>query len=269
MKINIKTITFALLAATVATHQIDAMNKKRRLLETFVKNTCGGNINRIDQDGNTLLHAAVGLGELTTIKLLLENGADINQSDLDNSTPLHCAVYKNNLDVTKLLIENDANINQPDFDNNTSIEVAQNLGRFNIEDYLTHCNDFLTDGTMVNETQVVNPAVIPDYFALTVLKDDATGLREMFFQHTNNKTNGYSLNLKRYIKQAKLTGKQNSLHELLALQKLTNAKKPEQSLILYAPHKPTTWTPETATLQNNLNHNPNFSDVTFVKEFKN
>ena len=269
MKTNLKTIIFALLAATFSAHQIGAMNEKRRLLETFVKNTCGGNINRIDKDGNTLLHAAVGLNELTTIKLLLENGADINQSDLDNSTPLHCAVYKNNLDVTKLLIENDANINQPDFDNNTSIEVALIRGCFNIEDYLTLCNDFFTNGTMVDETQVINPAVIPDYFALMVLKDDATSLRQMFLQHANNQTNGYSLNLKRYIKQAKLTGKQKSLHELLALQKLANAKKPNLPLILYAPHKPTTWTHETATLQNNLNHNPNFSDVTFVKEFKN
>ena len=272
MKINLKTITFALLAATVATHQINAMDAKQRLLERYVRNTCGGNINRADKDGNTLLHTAVRQGRLDTIKLLLENGANINQPNKSGEAALYLAVYQENFDAIKLLLENGADINQSNNDDETPIQFAQFAQEGNHDDiaeYLTLCNDFFDIGIMVDETQVVNPTVIPDYFALTVLNDDASGLRQMFLQHANNQANGYSLNLKRYIKQAKLTGKQKSLHELLALQKLTNPKKQEQSLILYAPHKPTTWTHESIAMQASLKNNPNFSDVTFVKEFKN
>ena len=147
--------------------------------------------------------------------------------------------------------------------------LSDNLSAYESLDYVLNCNEFFSDGTMVDATQVINPAVIPDYFALMVHNDVASRLREMFLQQATNRTDGYSLNLKRYIKQAKLNDKQKSLHELLALQKLTNAKKPKLPLILYAPHKPTNWTHETATFQHNLNHNPNFSDVAFVKEFKN
>ena len=245
MKTNLKIITFTLLAATLLAQQINAMNAKQQLFR------------------------AIQQGNIPGMLLPFKNGDDVQQNNQYTFTLLHFAAHCNELVATKLLLENGANINLLDDLNHTPIQTAQRYGHDDIEDYFTLCDNFFTYGTMVDATRVINPAALPDYFALMVVKDDATGLREMFLQHANNKTDGYSLNLKRYIKQAKLAGKKKSLHELLALQKLTNDKKPNLPLILYAPHKPTTWTHETATLQNNLHNNSNFSDVAFVKEFKN
>jgi len=45
-------------------------------------------------------------GHLSTIKLLIKNGADINLYYNDGFSPLYCAIMKNHFDIIKLLLDN-------------------------------------------------------------------------------------------------------------------------------------------------------------------
>lgn len=63
-------------------------------------------INAPDETGTTPLLAAIDVGMLPCVALLLESGAGVNHlSEQVTYTPLHRAVRENRLDVAKLLLE--------------------------------------------------------------------------------------------------------------------------------------------------------------------
>ena len=75
----------------------------------------GFNINKIDGDGNTLLHHACENQHNDIVKLLLDNDADPNIGDKSfNLTPLHWATEYEDEDMIKLLIYSGANPELPD-----------------------------------------------------------------------------------------------------------------------------------------------------------
>lgn len=49
-------------------------------------------LNAIDDEGQSLLHRAVRINDVTTVRALLDSGADINIKDRDGFTPVHAAV---------------------------------------------------------------------------------------------------------------------------------------------------------------------------------
>lgn len=78
------------------------------LLEYVIAN--GGNIERRDIYGNTVLHTFAKYIYINHFEKLLKLGADVNAITNDGSTPLHNASCYFRINNVKLLIENGANI---------------------------------------------------------------------------------------------------------------------------------------------------------------
>ncbi|KAJ7111386.1 ankyrin repeat-containing domain protein [Mycena epipterygia] len=75
----------------------------------------GANIPALpDPSGHGFIHAAVKACDLTMVKLLLENGAKIPPSDPAGHCVIRTAVENRDLSMVKLLLENGANIPAPD-----------------------------------------------------------------------------------------------------------------------------------------------------------
>lgn len=62
-------------------------------------------INTADRDGQTKLHVACALGNLTEVFQLVNRGADINLTDKAGWTPMHCAGHSKAKEVFKFLLE--------------------------------------------------------------------------------------------------------------------------------------------------------------------
>ena len=96
----------------------------------------------ITRHGITLLHTASGMGRLSLVKFLIEQGADVNAADEDGETPLHRAIsLKHNYAVARLLIESGADLANVAIGNRTPLHAVFNntMGRV------------LTSGDMVED----------------------------------------------------------------------------------------------------------------------
>ncbi len=67
-------------------------------------------INASNCDGDNALHLAVGYGDLSVTRALIDAGIDINKAGDLGYTPLHVASSRGKLDMVKLLIENGADM---------------------------------------------------------------------------------------------------------------------------------------------------------------
>ena len=61
-----------------------------------------------DKDGATLLHYAVLVAAIQTLKLLIKHDVDVNLADNEGWTPLHLAVQSRTRDVARILLVNGA-----------------------------------------------------------------------------------------------------------------------------------------------------------------
>ena len=72
----------------------------------------GANVEPASNDSPGPLGFAAGFGEDDVVKELLRYGADVNQKSWDGSTPLVSAIYALNVSTVQLLISNGANIEE-------------------------------------------------------------------------------------------------------------------------------------------------------------
>ncbi len=87
----------------------------------------GGNINRKNREGWTLLMEAVDQGQTEIVKLLLETGADVNaRNKYFGCSALHYATRKP--DICKLLLEHGADVNAVADDGWTALSTALDGG---------------------------------------------------------------------------------------------------------------------------------------------
>jgi len=64
----------------------------------------GTDVNKADDDGDTLLYMAAEEGHEAVVKALIEAGADVNKADNDGKTPLYMAAQEGHEAVVKALI---------------------------------------------------------------------------------------------------------------------------------------------------------------------
>ncbi|KAM4664862.1 inversin [Discoglossus pictus] len=114
-------------------------------------------VNRTDKYGGTALHAASLSGQISTVRILLENGAQVDAADVmkhtplfracemghrevihtlikggakvhlvdkDGRSPLHWAALGGNANVCQILIENNINPNAQDYEGRTPLQCA-------------------------------------------------------------------------------------------------------------------------------------------------
>jgi ankyrin repeat protein len=70
-----------------------------------------GDVNAVDDEGNSLLYVAASKNQLSKIRFLLNKGANVNFKNERGATPLNVACDKNALDAVQLLIDEGADVN--------------------------------------------------------------------------------------------------------------------------------------------------------------
>jgi ankyrin repeat protein len=70
-----------------------------------------GDVNAVNEEGNSLLYVAASKNQLGKIRFLLDKGANVNFKNERGATPLNAACDKNALDAIQLLIDGGADVN--------------------------------------------------------------------------------------------------------------------------------------------------------------
>lgn len=87
------------------------------------------NINVTNDDGATLLHAAIAYGNEDAARVIIERGADVNAQDNDGVTPLHLCVVHDNLPLAELIFAAGGVVNLLDKHGNSPLWTAVFLAR--------------------------------------------------------------------------------------------------------------------------------------------
>jgi ankyrin repeat protein len=121
-------------------------------------------------DGITALCAAVYIGNLDMIKLLIENGADVNTVSNYNATPLHIATHHNRVDIVKYLIEEaHGDVHRVNKRNTICLNVAGIQGNTKLIEYLLQ-----QPGTDINHQDIDGQTTL--HFAVIKNEIDAIKL---------------------------------------------------------------------------------------------
>ncbi|KAF2231046.1 ankyrin [Viridothelium virens] len=80
-----------------------ARSRNSRIVETLLRRGVAA-VNERDEDGRTALHIAAGLGDETTMSLLLSHGAHPCLRDLRGQNALYIAVSEGHQNVVELLL---------------------------------------------------------------------------------------------------------------------------------------------------------------------
>ena len=79
---------------------------------------------------------ATKLGDVDSVKSLIEKGADVNTENDWGCTPLHYAADSGYVDIAKLLIEHGADVNAKDSDGWTPLHYALKNGHTDVAELL-------------------------------------------------------------------------------------------------------------------------------------
>lgn len=94
------------------------------------------NLQCLDEDGRSLLHAASGSGQLEIVRLLKEKDLDPNAQNKQGLTPLHAASRNGKLEVIKVLLELGADPDIKDDFGRTPFTVAWQYGQTQVMNIL-------------------------------------------------------------------------------------------------------------------------------------
>ena len=97
-------------------------------IEQLIKE--GFDINKADEDGQTLLMSAIEDSNLELAQLLIEHGADVNARDKDGKMPIHYAASSLSTDMVDLFYKSNIDINAKDNDGWTPLHCAADAHDF-------------------------------------------------------------------------------------------------------------------------------------------
>ena len=106
--------------------------------------SCGANKDARDEEDRTPLHIALQNGNQDIVRLLLQEGADPNTQARGHQTPLDIALYNGDFPVIRSLLEHGANVNTRDDNDLTPLHIAFQRGDLNA------CKLLLDHGANVN-----------------------------------------------------------------------------------------------------------------------
>jgi len=94
-------------------------------IELLKQHILSGNVNEVDENGQTALHMAADKGNNECVKILLEAGAHPNAADKEGINVLEAAVIGGSVAVVKLLLDAGADPDQKDVDGDTPRNCAE------------------------------------------------------------------------------------------------------------------------------------------------
>ena len=110
---------------------IQAALYKRHLSTVRILIGQGADVKSRDDDGSSLLHMAVQIGDPETVLLLLFHGADVQAMDSGHSPVLFIALNTGNLTVIQLLIDHGADVDVQDDNLSTALHITSGIGDMN------------------------------------------------------------------------------------------------------------------------------------------
>ena len=96
----------------------------------------GTNIDTVNQDGDTPLMVAAGVGNPRIIDIILSHKPDVNLQNKNGETALMIAAKTGQLEIVKKLVIHNATISMSDKNGNTAITLASKFGHNRIVNYL-------------------------------------------------------------------------------------------------------------------------------------
>jgi ankyrin repeat protein len=124
-----------------------AKNGDRYVIQYLINN--GADISVVDREGKTALHYAAGSGRADAVQWLIDNKADIKAVDKAGNTMLHYAAQSGNLDVIEFLIKNDADVNAINRNGKTALHYAAQSGNVDLVKYLISI-----DANIINDVDI-------------------------------------------------------------------------------------------------------------------
>ena len=105
------------------------------LVEDLIK--AGASVSGTDEDGYTPLHL---VANASFAKVLIANGADVSARALQGETPLHTACEHGNISIVKLLLDNGANVHDVTSGKTDRTEIGWTPLRFAVEFFSYYSN---------------------------------------------------------------------------------------------------------------------------------
>ncbi len=100
----------------------------------FFKEVSSKDINKRNEEGETILHQAAEISDYKTVRLLIKKGAEVNARDKNGYTPLHCAVFAKSLENVKVLLRSGAEVNATQYVSGcTPLHSACKIGGAGVE----------------------------------------------------------------------------------------------------------------------------------------
>lgn len=98
------------------------------ILRYLLEQQPGVDINKLDNDQNTMLHYAAENGNQEMVALLCERGANVNIKNKSGKTPLHLTIQPKNSQLVEYLVTRGADVNCKDIEDETPlIDIARNF----------------------------------------------------------------------------------------------------------------------------------------------
>ncbi|KAJ6233251.1 ankyrin repeat-containing [Anaeramoeba flamelloides] len=137
----------------------------------------------IDKFGRTPLHISAEMGDISTIKILLNYGANINALSFNKNTPLFTAIKKDHIDAVKFLVKKGAEINI-----NERADVILSALHLAVErDNLQIVKYLLSQGAFINERMRIQGGITA--LMIAVQRQNREILKELYKKKKYSKQN--------------------------------------------------------------------------------
>jgi hypothetical protein len=120
----------------------------------------GSDINKVDGSGTTALIYAVNINQKESVIALLKAGADVNARDMKlGNTPLHHAILQGNVSFVRLFVENGADVTLRNNEGISPFDLVQNGKNEEINRLVkSHNNTIAIDKKI--DVKPLNPSVV-------------------------------------------------------------------------------------------------------------